>query len=98
MRGDRHQPQGSDRQSTDVILPLHALTCRECECRFREFILAQMTIRKKRLLAKLGSVVLCAASMLGQAREGTMSFEIASTAFADGGMIPKKFTCDGPDV
>lgn len=27
-----------------------------------------------------------------------MSFEIASTAFADGGMIPKKFTCDGPDV
>lgn len=27
-----------------------------------------------------------------------MSFEIASTAFANGGMIPNKFTCDGPDV
>ena len=27
-----------------------------------------------------------------------MSFEIASTAFSNGGMIPKKFTCDGPDV
>jgi len=27
-----------------------------------------------------------------------MSFQIASTAFANGGMIPKKFTCDGPDV
>jgi hypothetical protein len=27
-----------------------------------------------------------------------MSFEITSTAFSDGGMIPKRFTCDGPDV
>ncbi len=27
-----------------------------------------------------------------------MSFQIASTAFPNGGMIPKKFTCDGPDV
>ena len=27
-----------------------------------------------------------------------MSFEISSTAFPDGGMIPKKFTCDGVDV
>lgn len=57
-----------------------------------------MTISKKHLLAKLGSVVICAAATLGQAREETMSFEIASTAFSNGGMIPKKFTCDGPDV
>jgi len=27
-----------------------------------------------------------------------MSFEITSSAFSDGGMIPKRFTCDGPDV
>jgi len=27
-----------------------------------------------------------------------MSFEIASAAFSKGGTIPKKFTCDGPDV
>ena len=27
-----------------------------------------------------------------------MSFQITSTAFPNGGMIPKKFTCDGPDV
>lgn len=27
-----------------------------------------------------------------------MSFEISSTAFPGGGMIPKKFTCDGADV
>ena len=27
-----------------------------------------------------------------------MSFEISSTALPDGGMIPKKFTCDGADV
>jgi len=56
-----------------------------------------MTIIKKYMLAKLGVLVLCAAT-LGQAREGTMSFELASTAFTNGGTIPKKFTCDGPDV
>lgn len=27
-----------------------------------------------------------------------MSFQISTTAFSEGGMIPKKFTCDGPDV
>lgn len=27
-----------------------------------------------------------------------MSFQISSTAFAGSQMIPKKFTCDGPDV
>ena len=27
-----------------------------------------------------------------------MSFQIASAAFPNGGMIPKRFTCDGPDV
>jgi len=27
-----------------------------------------------------------------------MSFQISSSAFSEGEMIPKKFTCDGPDV
>ena len=27
-----------------------------------------------------------------------MSFQISTTAFSNGEMIPKKFTCDGPDV
>ena len=27
-----------------------------------------------------------------------MSFQISTTAFSNGGTIPKKFTCDGPDV
>jgi Raf kinase inhibitor-like YbhB/YbcL family protein len=27
-----------------------------------------------------------------------MSFQLATTAFSAGGAIPKKFTCDGPDV
>ena len=27
-----------------------------------------------------------------------MSFQISSSAFSEGGMIPKKFTCDGPNV
>lgn len=27
-----------------------------------------------------------------------MAFQIATKAFRDGGVIPKKYTCDGPDV
>ena len=27
-----------------------------------------------------------------------MSFQISSSAFLEGGMIPKKYTCDGPNV
>lgn len=32
------------------------------------------------------------------AKGGTVSFELTSTAFSAGETIPKKFTCDGPDV
>ena len=35
---------------------------------------------------------------LAQAKGGTMSLQIISTAFSAGEAIPKKFTCDGPDV
>ena len=34
----------------------------------------------------------------GQGKGGTMSLQISSTAFSAGETIPKKFTCDGPDV
>ena len=27
-----------------------------------------------------------------------MAFHLSTTAFPDGGFIPKKFTCDGPDI
>jgi hypothetical protein len=44
----------------------------------------------------------CARTILipptGQAEGGAMSFQISSSAFSSGEMIPKKFTCDGPDV
>ena len=32
------------------------------------------------------------------AKGGAMSFQISSTAFSSGQMIPKQFTCDGSDV
>ena len=35
---------------------------------------------------------------LGQEKGGSMALQITSTAFSPGEMIPKKFTCDGPDV
>jgi Raf kinase inhibitor-like YbhB/YbcL family protein len=58
-------------------------------------ILAQVTIHEMRVL---GCVVLCTASILGQARVGTMSFQMVTSAFPNGGTIPKKYTCDGLDV
>ena len=33
-----------------------------------------------------------------QEKGGTMSLQISSTAFSAGETMPKKFTCDGPDV
>jgi Raf kinase inhibitor-like YbhB/YbcL family protein len=40
--------------------------------------------------------ILCLAS--DQATGAAMSFQISSTAFSGSQMIPKKFTCDGPDM
>jgi Raf kinase inhibitor-like YbhB/YbcL family protein len=37
-------------------------------------------------------------AIFGQAKGGAMPFQIATTAFPADGTIPKKFTCDGPDV
>jgi Raf kinase inhibitor-like YbhB/YbcL family protein len=42
--------------------------------------------------------LLLTTKVLGQEKVGTMSLQISSTAFAAGEVIPKKFTCDGPDV
>src|SRR5712691_12932499 len=36
--------------------------------------------------------------MLAQEKGGIMPLQISSTAFSAGETIPKKFTCDGPDV
>src|SRR5713226_1230851 len=51
-------------------------------------------------IAGLVLVVLLRTSVAGFRAKGdkTMAFELRSTAFAAGGDIPKKFTCDGPDV
>jgi Raf kinase inhibitor-like YbhB/YbcL family protein len=43
-------------------------------------------------------LTLLVASIFGQVRGGVMPFQIATTAFSAGETIPKKFTCDGPDV
>ncbi len=36
--------------------------------------------------------------VFGQGKRGSMALRLTSTAFSPGEMIPKKFTCDGPDV
>jgi Raf kinase inhibitor-like YbhB/YbcL family protein len=48
------------------------------------------------LHAFLSACFLFAFSVASQG--GSMSLEISSSAFSDGGTIPKQFTCDGPDV
>ena len=60
-----------------------------------------MSARDK--VAVLASFVLCfppwlPGKPLAQTKEGKMSFELTTTAFSAGEAIPKKFTCDGPDV
>jgi Raf kinase inhibitor-like YbhB/YbcL family protein len=55
------------------------------------------------LVAALVTFVLSASPLLSerlfsQEKGGTMSLQISSTAFSAGEAIPKKFTCDGPDV
>lgn len=45
-----------------------------------------------------GICLLCGFSISGQATGGSMSFQISSTAFTDGEMIPIQFACDGSDV
>src|SRR2546430_15092182 len=55
------------------------------------------------LVAALVTFVFSASPLLSerlfsQEKGGTMSLQISSTAFSAGEAIPKKFTCDGPDV
>jgi Raf kinase inhibitor-like YbhB/YbcL family protein len=56
-----------------------------------------------RRIAILISILFCSSllppgTFLAQEKGGTMSLQLSSTAFAAGENIPKKFTCDGPDV
>lgn len=56
--------------------------------------------RKPVLLLSLAlfSTALPANFLFAQTHGGTMSLQISSPAFPPGGSIPKKFTCDGPDL
>jgi len=52
----------------------------------------------KRLLPTLAVGMLSAFLIQAQAQGGPLSFQITTPAFANGGTVPKKFTCDGPDL
>src|SRR5216683_1242945 len=67
----------------------------------RERELNSMSVRGKVLV--LICLLLCSFSLpfsefLAQEKGGTMPLQITSAAFSAGETIPKKFTCDGPDV
>ena len=54
-------------------------------------------------LAVLAGFLLCISmlspgKLFSQAKGGAMALQISSPAFSAGESIPKKFTCDGPDV
>src|SRR5579872_5462294 len=55
-------------------------------------------IKKIALLMVAGCALAGASLAAGQAAGGDMALQITSTAFTEGGMIPKQFTCEGPDV
>lgn len=50
------------------------------------------------VLVPLAAVVLITCLNLQSAGGGGMNIRVKSTAFEEGGMIPKKYTCDGADV
>jgi len=54
------------------------------------------------LLAFVTAAAVClglaAQPAFSKKEEKKMTIEVTSTAFEEGGMIPKKYTCDGPDV
>ncbi len=57
----------------------------------------------RRKVAMLTSFFFCfslwpSGEILAQEKRGTVSLQISSAAFSAGETIPKKFTCDGPDV
>ena len=57
----------------------------------------------RRKFATLTGLFLClsllpSAEIFTQEKGGAMSLQISSAAFSAGETIPKKFTCDGPDV
>jgi Raf kinase inhibitor-like YbhB/YbcL family protein len=54
-----------------------------------------LALRSIRLILLLA---LPAVLAFGQGNGGSMALQVTSTAFSAGEMIPKKFTCDGPDV
>jgi Raf kinase inhibitor-like YbhB/YbcL family protein len=50
------------------------------------------------IVVALGLTCLTPENLFSQSGGKPMSFTISSTAFTNGGDIPKKFTCDGADV
>ena len=67
----------------------------------RERELNSMSLRRK--VVVLTCLLLCSLSLpfsefLAQEKGRTMPLQITSTAFSAGETIPKKFTCDGPDI
>jgi Raf kinase inhibitor-like YbhB/YbcL family protein len=50
------------------------------------------------ILAVVALILLGSCFMCAQSKTETKALQVSTTAFAEGQMIPKKFTCDGPDV
>src|SRR5271166_5851123 len=53
---------------------------------------------RRALGVNISVLVLTVASCSSQGRVGAMTFPMASTDFSAGGTLPKKSTCDGPDI
>ena len=54
--------------------------------------------KNPQLIATIIFLLSCFRDGLWSQRSGWISFTVSSTAFAEGGTIPKKYTCDADDV
>jgi Raf kinase inhibitor-like YbhB/YbcL family protein len=62
---------------------------------------ARIAVLAKRICVLVAAIcAVCSVPACAQATGGNMSsnFQVSSPAFSEGGTIPKKCTCDGPDV
>src|SRR5438552_475269 len=90
------RPRSASRRS--AVRPRSPSFCAVMELRRR---VREMSARTKVVVLitfVLSASLLLSERLFSQEKGGTMSLQISSTAFSAGEAIPKKFTCDGPDV
>jgi Raf kinase inhibitor-like YbhB/YbcL family protein len=73
------------------------INCEECGGTYSRVMIGRSKMRGQLALAALLLLSLSSGNLWSQGGRA-MSFALKSTAFSEGGAIPKKYTCDGSDL